>query len=61
MNVIEHSNVLKNVAFKTPDNHIVLIVANDSWNQNSVFIQYNGKYVELPAVPGSVSTFVWKE
>lgn len=61
MNVIEHSNVLKNVAFKTPDNHIVLIVANDSWNQNSVFIQYNGKYAELPAVPGSVSTFVWKE
>lgn len=61
MNVIEHSNVLKNVAFRTPDNKIVLIVANDSWNQKSVFVQYNGKYAELPALPGSVTTFVWKE
>lgn len=60
-NLIQHSNVLKNVAFKTPDNHIVLIVANDSWNKNKVCIQYKGKYTELAVAPGSVTTFVWKE
>jgi len=61
MNVIEHSGVLKNVAFRTRDNRIVLIVANDTWNQNSVFVQYDGKYAELPSLPGSVTTFVWEE
>src|SRR5690606_17408536 len=57
--VVEHSNVLPNVAFKTPDGKIVLIVANDSWSQNTVKIQYNGRFATLQLAPGSVGTIVW--
>jgi glucosylceramidase len=34
--LVEHSNVLPNVAFKTPEGKIVLIVANDSWSVQNV-------------------------
>ena len=57
--VVEHSNVLPNVAFKTPDGKIVLIVANDSWSQRAVRIQYKGKFANLRLAPGSVGTFIW--
>jgi len=30
--VIENTQVLPNVAFKTPEGKIVLIVANDTWS-----------------------------
>lgn len=59
VNVVERSNVLKNISYMTPDNRIVLIVSNDTWDQHSACIQYNGKFVELPVEPGSVATFVW--
>lgn len=57
--VVEHSNVLPNVAFKTLDGKIVLIVANDSWSQQAVKIQYKGKFANLRLTPGSVGTFIW--
>lgn len=61
VNLTEHSNVLKNIAFITPENKIVLIVSNDTWDQNNVYIQYNGKFAEMSIAPGSVATFVWNE
>ena len=57
--LIEHSNVLPNVAFKTPEGKIVLIVANDTWTSNSFRIQYNGLYAVLALKPGAAGTFVW--
>ncbi len=59
-NVIEHSNVLPNVAFLTPESKIVLVVANDSWSRRKLYIQYNGKFVELNITPGSVATYIWE-
>lgn len=57
--IVEHSNVLPNVAFKTPDGKIVLVVANDSWSQQAVKIQYKGRFANLRLAPGSVGTFIW--
>lgn len=57
--VVEHTNVLPNVAFKTPRGKIVLIVANDSWSQQVVKIQHNGRFAHLRLAPGSVGTFIW--
>jgi glucosylceramidase len=36
--LVEHSDVLPNVAFKTPEGKIVLIIANDSWSVRNVKI-----------------------
>lgn len=57
--VVEHSDVLPNVAFKTPEGKIVLVIANDSWSQQTAKIQYNGRFVNLHLAPGSVGTFIW--
>lgn len=57
--LVDHSNVLPNVAFKTPDGRIVLVVANDSWAVQNVKIQYNGLYANLRLAPGSVGTYIW--
>ncbi len=57
--VIEHSNVLPNVAFKTPDGKIVLIVANDSWISGGSRIQYQGQSANFRLPPGAVGTYVW--
>ncbi|MBP5760622.1 MAG: glucosylceramidase, partial [Verrucomicrobia bacterium] len=57
--VIEHSNVLPNVAFKTPDGKIVLIVANDSWISGGGRIQYQGQSANFRLPPGAVGTYVW--
>jgi glucosylceramidase len=58
--LIPRSNVLPNVAFKTPSGQIVLIVANDTWNISSVRVQYKGMYATLPLKPGAVGTYVWE-
>jgi len=59
--VIKHSDVLPNVAFKTPDGKIVLIVANDTWASRGFRIQYKGQIANLNLAPGAVGTYVWKQ
>lgn len=57
--VIEDSEILPNVAFKTPEGKTVLIVANDTYSVNSFRIQYNGQFANLRLNPGAVGTYVW--
>jgi glucosylceramidase len=57
--VITHSEVLPNVAFKTPEGKIVLIVANNTWSDNTVKIQHNGLFAYDRLPPGAVATYVW--
>lgn len=59
--VVENTDVLPNVAFKTPDGKIVLIVTNDTWNSSSFKIQYKGQFANLRLAPGAVGTYVWEE
>lgn len=58
--VTADTQVLPNVAFKTPDGHIVLIVANNSWDVSSFRIQYNGQWARVQLKPGAVGTLVWQ-
>jgi glucosylceramidase len=57
--VIENTEALPNVAFKTPEGRIVLIVANDTWSANSFKIQYKGQFARIQLKPGAVGTYVW--
>jgi glucosylceramidase len=57
--VIKNTRVPANVAFKTSDDRIVLIVANDSWSVNTFNIQYRGQFVSIELRPGAVGTYVW--
>jgi glucosylceramidase len=57
--VIENTQVMPNVAFKTPDGKIVLIVANNTWSTRSFQIQYNGMYASIRLSPGAAGTYVW--
>ena len=59
--VIENTQVLPNVAFKTTGDRIVLIVANDTWSVNSFKIQYKGQYARIQLQPGAVGTYVWNK
>lgn len=58
--VIENTAVLPNVAFKTPDGKIVLIVANDTYSAGGFSIRYNGAVANLKLPPGAVGTYVFK-
>jgi glucosylceramidase len=53
------NNVLPNVAFRTPEGKIVLIVANDSGNVSSFRIQYRSLTANIRLEPGAVGTYVW--
>jgi glucosylceramidase len=57
--VIESAQVLPNVAFKTPDGKIVLIVANDTWSVGSFSVQYRGRIADIRLQPGAVGTYIW--
>jgi glucosylceramidase len=57
--VNENTQVLPNVAFRTPDGKIVLIVANDTQSVNSVAVQYNGQSANIRLNPGAVGTYIW--
>ncbi len=57
--VITNTQVLPNVAFKTPEGRIVLIVANDTWSVSSFTIQYEGQFAGIHLKPGAVGTYVW--
>jgi len=56
---IENGEALPNVAFRTPEGKIVLIVANDTWNTSSFRIQYRSQTATIKLDPGAVGTFVW--
>ncbi|MDR2496647.1 MAG: glucosylceramidase [Tannerellaceae bacterium] len=56
---VKHANVLPNVAFRTPEGKIVLIVANDSWSTATFKVQHNGLSASIRLAPGSVGTYVW--
>ncbi|MBN2484494.1 MAG: glucosylceramidase [Bacteroidales bacterium] len=57
--VIDNTQVLPNVAFKTPDGRIVLIVANTSFDSRGFQVQYKGKYSTISLAPGAVGTYIW--
>lgn len=57
--VIENTQVLPNVAFKTPEGKIVLIVANTTLSTGSFKIQHNGLFASVLLPPGSVGTYIW--
>jgi glucosylceramidase len=54
-----NSDVLPNVAYKTPEGKIVLIAANDKNTTQHFRIQYNGMMAYLKLDAGAVGTFVW--
>ena len=49
--LVPRSDVLPNVAFRTPDRKIVLVVANVSWTATKVDLQYRGRWARLPLPP----------
>ena len=59
--VSENMDIMPNVAFRTPEGKIVLIVVNDTFSASSFTIQWNGKYAAIRLDPGAAGTFVWKE
>ncbi|MDR2038265.1 MAG: glucosylceramidase [Bacteroidales bacterium] len=58
---IENKDALSNIAFKTPDGKIVLIVANDTYSAGSFKVQYKGQYANIRLQPGAVGTYVWEQ
>jgi glucosylceramidase len=53
------SESLPNVAFKTPDGKVALIVANSSSTSQAFQIRYRGKAVSMTLSAGAVGTYVW--
>jgi glucosylceramidase len=51
---------LPNVAFKTPDGHLVLIVLNDGKSTQRFSIGSQGKQVNTTLAGGAVGTYVWR-
>ncbi len=54
-----YSDDLSNVAFKTPEGKIVLIVANTGDKQADFNISYQGKVLVTGLEKGAVGTYVW--
>jgi glucosylceramidase len=50
---------LPNVAFKTPDGKIVVIVLNDSGTPKKINLLINGNTAALSLDKGAVATCVW--
>jgi len=57
--LIENTDVLPNVAYKTPEGKIVLIVANDKPLLRNFRVQYKGMTANLRLAAGAVGTYVW--
>ena len=55
----DRADVLPNVAFRTPDGRVVLIVANTSSSARQVKIQYNGQFADVRLPAGAVGTYEW--
>ncbi|MEP6710862.1 MAG: glycoside hydrolase family 30 beta sandwich domain-containing protein [Ferruginibacter sp.] len=58
--IIGNADVLPNVAFKTPQGKIVLIVANDKGTMQRFSIQYKGMIAVAKLDAGAVATYVWQ-
>ena len=54
------AGVLPNVAFRTPDGQIVLIVANTLGEHQRVTIQQGGEFAAVTLPAGAVGTYIWK-
>ena len=59
MAVIENTQVPPNVAFRTPEGKIVLVVANDSQAAISFAIQDHGQFADTRLNSGAVGTYIW--
>lgn len=57
--VIDQVDVLPNVAFKTPEGKIVLIVVNDTWEDKTFTIQHNGCFANVTLLSGACGTYIW--
>ncbi|RIV67638.1 glycoside hydrolase family 30 protein [Flagellimonas aequoris] len=55
------SGNLQNVAFKTPDDNIVLLVENDGDALESFNIKYKNEWTSTSLSPGAVATYIWKQ
>jgi glucosylceramidase len=55
------AGVLPNVAFRTPDGRVVLIVANTASDNQRVTIQYHGEFAAVNLPSGAVGTYTWKQ
>lgn len=55
----DRAGVLPNVAFRTPDERVVLIVANTSSSAQRVKIQYDGRSATVTLPSGAVGTYEW--
>lgn len=53
------SGVLPNVAFRTPDGKVAVIVANTSSSPRTVTFQYRGRFAQASLPAGAVGTYVW--
>jgi len=56
---VVEAQTLPNVAFRTPEGKIVLIVANDTQSTTSFGVQYGGQVANIRLSPGAVGTYVW--
>ncbi|WP_262732677.1 glycoside hydrolase family 30 protein [Gaetbulibacter sp. NE] len=54
-----YSSDFPNVAYKTPDNNIVVIVLNNSDVQNTLNINVDSEPITATIPGGSVATFIW--
>jgi glucosylceramidase len=57
--IAESAQILPNVAFRTPEGKIVLIVANDGYAAAAFAVQDQGKWANVRLNPGAVGTYVW--
>lgn len=53
------SDSLPNVAFRTPEGKIVLLVANPSAQQADFSVRFHGKVLQTSLGEGAVGTYVW--
>lgn len=50
---------LTNVAFRTPEGKIILLVLNDGGNNETFNIKFNNKWVTTTLESGAVATYIW--
>jgi glucosylceramidase len=50
---------LQNVAFKTPEGKIVLLVQNEGASAESFNIKISGMWITTSLESGSVATYIW--